>query len=52
MLRLLGMSGTHPSWARNLGTGEGESGTKYVVAAQMLYHDPARPSRLTLPIIR
>jgi uncharacterized protein len=50
-LRLIVASGAHPRYARNLGTGEPlGSGTHMVAAHQEIFHDPARPSALTLTL--
>ncbi|HKF17788.1 MAG TPA: CocE/NonD family hydrolase [Candidatus Dormibacteraeota bacterium] len=44
--------GAHPRFARNLGAGEPlAAGTRLAVSERTVYHDPERPSCLTLPII-
>lgn len=44
-------SGAHPRFARNLGSGEPLArGATLKVADQAVYHDPARPSALILPM--
>jgi putative CocE/NonD family hydrolase len=46
-------SGAHPRYARNLGTGEPlATGTTLVAADQTVFHDPARPSAVVLPVTR
>jgi uncharacterized protein len=51
-LRLQVSSGAHPRFARNLGTGEPmATGRAMRVADQEVFHDPARPSHVTLPIV-
>jgi putative CocE/NonD family hydrolase len=50
-LRLQISSGAHPRYARNTGTGDPlATGTKLVLASQRVFHDPARPSAVILPI--
>jgi len=50
-LRLQISSGAHPRYARNSGTGDPlATARKLVPASQRVYHDPARPSALTLPV--
>ena len=45
-------SGAHPSFVRNLGTGEPlATATKLQVAEQSVYHDPEHPSAILLPVI-
>jgi putative CocE/NonD family hydrolase len=52
-IRVQASSGAHPRFVRNLGTDEPVgSGTKLLVADQQVYHDPAHPSAITLPIFR
>jgi putative CocE/NonD family hydrolase len=50
-VRLQVSSGAHPRFPRNPGSGEpvGEE-TTLKLADQMLYHDPAHPSSVTLPV--
>ena len=49
-LRIQVSSGAHPVYARNLGTGEPLSTGRTMCAAdQALYHEPGRPSSVTLP---
>jgi putative CocE/NonD family hydrolase len=51
-IRLQVSSGAHPLYARNLGTGEPLStGTNMRPADQEVFHDAARPSCITLPIV-
>lgn len=51
-LRLQVSSGAHPRFARNLGTGEPiATATVMRVADQEIFHDPARPSHITLPVL-
>ena len=51
-LRLQISSGAFPRWARNLGSGEPlATGTTMCTADQSVYHDPARPSAVVLPIV-
>jgi len=50
-LRLHVSSGAHPRYARNTGTGEPlATATTVVTAQQAVYHDPARPSAVILPV--
>ena len=50
-LRLQVSSGAHPRYARNTGTGEPlATATALVTAQQTIYHDPARPSAVILPV--
>ena len=50
-LRLQVSSGAHPRISRNLGTGEPLMfGTTMQAAEQTIYHDPAHPSALLLPL--
>ncbi len=49
-LRVQVSSGAHPVYARNLGTGEPPAtATTLRPAEQAVYHEPGRPSSLTLP---
>ena len=50
-IRLQVSSGAHPRFARNPGSGErvGEE-TTLKLAEQTIYHDPAHPSSITLPV--
>ena len=49
-LRIQVSSGAHPVYARNLGTGEPPAtATTLLAAEQAVYHDPDRPSWVTLP---
>ncbi|MGW2379765.1 CocE/NonD family hydrolase [Streptomyces sp. NPDC001658] len=51
-IRLQVTSSNFPRWDRNLNTGEPEeSATTARVARQQIFHDPARPSHITLPVI-
>jgi uncharacterized protein len=51
-IRLQVSSGSHPRYARNLGSGEPlATGTTLRAADQEIYHDPRRPSAVTLPVI-
>jgi len=50
-LRLHVTSSDFPRYARNLGTGEGVTGTRTVVADQTLYHDAEHPSHVVLPVV-
>jgi putative CocE/NonD family hydrolase len=51
-LRLQVSSGAYPRWDRNLGTGEPiRTATRMVTAEQTIYHDPAHPSALVLPVV-
>jgi len=50
-LRLQVSSGAHPRWSRNLGTGESlATGVCMAAADQAIYHDPAHPSAVVLPV--
>jgi putative CocE/NonD family hydrolase len=50
-LRLQVSSGAHPRYARNTGTGDPlATATLLVTADQKIYHDPAHPSAVILPI--
>ncbi|MET9461279.1 CocE/NonD family hydrolase [Streptomyces canus] len=45
-------SSNFPRWDRNLNTGEPEeTATTGRVAHQQVFHDPARPSRIVLPVV-
>ncbi|MDT0566272.1 CocE/NonD family hydrolase [Streptomyces sp. DSM 3412] len=51
-IRVQVTSSNFPRWDRNLNTGEPEdSATTARVARQHIYHDPARPSRIVLPVV-
>jgi putative CocE/NonD family hydrolase len=51
-VRLQVSSGAHPRFARNLGSGEPlATGTTIKVADQTVYHDPAHPSAIILPVL-
>jgi putative CocE/NonD family hydrolase len=51
-LRLQVSSGAFPRWARNLGSGEPlATATTLRTADQSVYHDPAHPSAVVLPIL-
>ena len=51
-VRLQVSGGAHPRFARNLGTGEPlATGTRLAASDRTIYHDPARPSCLTLPTV-
>ena len=50
-IRLQVSSGAFPRFARNLGTGQPlATGVDFVKAEQKVYHDPAHPSAIILPI--
>jgi hypothetical protein len=50
-LRLQVSSGAHPRHNRNFGSGEPlADATTLVAADQRVYHDPARPSAVILPV--
>ncbi|MCL5998974.1 MAG: CocE/NonD family hydrolase [Chloroflexi bacterium] len=50
-IRVQVSSGAFPRFARNLGTGEPlATGTTMRVAEQQIYHDPAHPSAIILPV--
>lgn len=50
-LRLQVASAAHPRFARNTGSGEPlASATTLVAATQSVFHDPARPSAVVLPV--
>jgi putative CocE/NonD family hydrolase len=52
-LRLQVSSGAFPRWARNLGSGEPlATATTLCTADQSVYHDPAHPSAVVLPILK
>ena len=51
-IRVQVSSGAHPRYARNTGTGEPlVSATTLVAAGQEVFHDPARPSGVTLTVL-
>ncbi|WP_395833550.1 CocE/NonD family hydrolase C-terminal non-catalytic domain-containing protein [Archangium violaceum] len=51
-LRLQVSSGAHPRFARNTGSGEPLATAKTLVPAdQSVFHDPAHPSALLLPVM-
>jgi hypothetical protein len=51
-LRLQVSSGAHPRFARNTGSGEPLGTAKTLVAAQQsIFHDPAHPSAIILPVM-
>ncbi len=51
-LRLVVASGAHPRFARNPGTGEPIGDATRLDAADIeLFHDPQRPSAITLPVL-
>lgn len=51
-LRLHVASGAHPRWSRNLGLGQPlASAVLMRVAEQAVFHDPAHPSALLLPVV-
>jgi len=44
-------SGAHPRYARNTGTGEAIATARTLVPAhQHVFHDPAHPSAVVLPV--
>jgi uncharacterized protein len=50
-IRVQVSSGSFPRYARNPGTGEPRAtATRLVAADQSVYHDPERPSAITLPV--
>nr|WP_232840799.1 CocE/NonD family hydrolase C-terminal non-catalytic domain-containing protein [Streptomyces sp. Go-475] len=52
-IRVQVTSGDLPRWDRNLNTGEPEaSATTARVPRQQIFHDPDRPSRVVLPVVR
>ena len=52
-IRLQVSSGAHPRWVRNTGSGEPiATATTLRVADQKVYHDPAHPSAVVLPILK
>ena len=51
-IRVQVSSGAHPRYARNTGTGEPlVSATRLVAADQEVFHDPERPSAVTLTVL-
>jgi putative CocE/NonD family hydrolase len=51
-VRLQVSGGAHPRFARNLGTGEPlATGTRLAVSDRTVYHDPDRPSHVTLSTV-
>jgi putative CocE/NonD family hydrolase len=51
-IRVQVTSSNFPRWDRNLNTGEPEeNATTARVARQQVFHDPARPSRIVLPVV-
>ncbi len=51
-IRLQISSGAHPRYARNPGSGEPlATATRQYTAQQTVYHDPARPSAVLLPVV-
>ncbi|MBO0703439.1 MAG: CocE/NonD family hydrolase, partial [Candidatus Dormibacteraeota bacterium] len=51
-VRLQVSGGSHPRFARNLGTGEPlATGTRLEASDRAVYHDPGGPSRLTLSVV-
>lgn len=51
-IRVQVTSSNFPRWARNFNTGEpAADGTRIRMAQQQVAHDPARPSRIILPVI-
>jgi uncharacterized protein len=51
-LRVQVTSSNFPRWNRNLNTGEpDQTATTARVARQQVFHDPARPSRIILPVV-
>lgn len=51
-IRVQVSSGAFPRYPRNLGTGEPlATGTAMVTAEQKVYHDPAHPSAVVLPVM-
>ncbi|OUD05022.1 CocE/NonD family hydrolase [Streptomyces swartbergensis] len=51
-IRVQVTSSNFPRWDRNLNTGEPEeSATTARAARQRVFHDPARPSRIVLPVV-
>ncbi len=51
-LRLQVSSGAHPRWSRNPGTGEPlATAVRLAAAEQTVYHAPAHPSALVLPVV-
>ena len=51
-IRIQVSSGAHPRYARNPGSGEPlATATRLVAADQAVFHDPARPSAIVLPVI-
>ena len=52
-VRLQVSSGSHPRYARNLGTGEPlATATTFRVAEQHVFHDPDHPSAIAIPVRR
>ena len=50
-IRVIVASGAHPRYARNLGSGESlADAVTLEVAHQQVFHDPAHPSRIVLPV--
>ena len=50
-IRVQVSSGAHPRYARNPGTGEDPStATRLVASDQEVFHDPERPSSVTLTV--
>ncbi|HLJ82304.1 MAG TPA: CocE/NonD family hydrolase, partial [Ktedonobacterales bacterium] len=51
-IRVQVSSGAHPRFARNSGSGEPiATATKLLIADQAVYHDPAHPSAVMLPVV-
>jgi predicted acyl esterase len=50
-IRVQVSSGAFPRYARNTGTGEPHAtANRLLVATHSVYHDPSRPSAITLPV--
>ena len=50
-IRVQVSSGSHPRYARNLGSGEPlATGTRLIPADQQVFHDPVHPSAITIPV--
>ncbi|MGB3634047.1 MAG: CocE/NonD family hydrolase [Rubrobacteraceae bacterium] len=51
-LRVEVTSSSFPRWERNLNTGENNAdSTRTQIASQQIFHDPGRPSRVTLTVV-
>jgi uncharacterized protein len=52
LLRIQVASSCFPLFERNTNSGEGPTSARTLISTEQIWHDPARPSRLWLPVVK